>query len=292
MAAVAKPQADRLERWAMFLRCFTYQVKHIAGDSNVWADMLSRWGAAGSVPVEDTAGMSEGQFIERAAQATLRVRQDRILPSEAHSAARTADAENGVRGDEERWPSLEEIREAQEAVGEDVIQLNQLERSDGLLTDAAGHIFVPANPPHLRIRLLVIAHAGAAGHRGQQVTERDLKARFVWPQLGAQVRAFVAKCLLCCKTRGGKVVPPPVGKALRGTAPGESLHMDYVTMFEGEGLLVLKDGFSGFIMLWDAKSYNAVTTEEAVVEWPRYSVSRVCWLRMAAAILRISWWRQ
>ena len=45
-----------------------------------------------------------------------------------------------------------------------------------------------------------------------------------------------------------------MGKALRGTAPGESLHMDYVTLFEDEGLLVLKDGFSGFVMLWDAKS--------------------------------------
>ena len=42
----------------------------------------------------------------------------------------------------------------------------------------------------------------------------------------------------------------------------------------------LRDGFSGFIMLWDAKSYNAVTTEEAVVEWaalfgvPRLLVTR------------------
>ena len=33
-------------------------------------------------------------------------------------------------------------------------------------------------PAHLRARLLVVAHAGAAGHRGQAVTERDLKARF------------------------------------------------------------------------------------------------------------------
>jgi hypothetical protein len=29
-------------------------------------------------------------------------------------------------------------------------------------------------------------------------------------------------------------------------------------MFEGEGLLVLKDGFSGFVMLW---------SEKAVIEW-------------------------
>ena len=38
-------------------------------------------------------------------------------------------------------------------------------------------------------------------------------------------------------------------------------------MFEGEGLLVLKDGFSGFVTLWHAKAYNASTTEEAVIEW-------------------------
>ena len=42
VATIAKPQADRLERWAMFLRCFTYKVVHIEGDNNVWADMLSR----------------------------------------------------------------------------------------------------------------------------------------------------------------------------------------------------------------------------------------------------------
>jgi hypothetical protein len=35
---------------------------------------------------------------------------------------------------------------------------------------------------------------------------------------------------------------------LLGAAPGELLHLNFITMFEGEGLLVLKDGFSGFIM--------------------------------------------
>ena len=63
------------------------------------------------------------------------------------------------------------------------------------------------------------------------------------------------------------MVPPPIGKALRGSEPGESLHLDFISMFEGEGLLVLKDGFSGFVLLWDAKAYNAMTTEEAVIEW-------------------------
>ena len=191
-----------------------------AGDANVWADMLSRWGATGAGSVETKTGVSEEQTFERAAQATLRVRRDRILPSEAHAAARTAEAENGLRGDEERWPSLQEIREAQEAVSADVVSRHHLVSQDGLLTDAAGHIFVPANPAHLRARLLVIAHAGAAGHRGQRVTERDLKARFIWSELAQQVSEFVRQCLLCCKTRGGGGCPAPYWKGVARCCAG------------------------------------------------------------------------
>ena len=177
--------------------------------------------------------------MERAAQATLRVRQDRILTSAAHTASRQADEENQVSDGNERWPTIEEIRAAQEDAEEDLMQAYNLELRDSILTDSNNCIFVPAVPEHLRAHLMVIAHAGATGHRGQKVTLRDLERRFVWPEMAAQVRQFVRRCLLCCKTRGWTVIPPPVGKALRGAAPGESLHLDFITLFEGEGLLVL-----------------------------------------------------
>ena len=106
-----------------------------------------------------------------------------MLTNEAHSAARIEGGENQLRGDEERWPSIDEIRTAQESMNEVTVLDNNLVLNDGLLADAEGHIFVPADPPHLRARLLVIAHAGAAGHRGQRVTERHLKNRFVWSNL-------------------------------------------------------------------------------------------------------------
>ena len=158
------------------------------------------------------------------------------------------DEGNQVSGDAERWPTIEEIREAQEEAEEDSLEAINLELRDGLLTDSDNRIFIPAAPEHLRVRLMVVAHAGAAGP-GQTVMLRDLQRRFIWPDMAAQVRDFVRRCLLCCKTRDGTVVPPPVGKALRGAEPGVSLHLDYITMFEGEGLLVLKDGFSGFVLL-------------------------------------------
>ena len=123
-----------------------------------------------------------------------------------------------------------------------------LELREGILTDSDNRIFIPAAPEHLRVRLMVVAHAGAAGP-GQTVMLRDLQRRFIWPDMAEQVRGFVRRCLLCCKTRGGSMAPPPAGKALWDAAPGVSLHLDFITMFEGEGLLVLKDGFSGFVLL-------------------------------------------
>ena len=36
--------ADKLARWVVILRGFTYQIRHIAGEDNVWGDLLSRWG--------------------------------------------------------------------------------------------------------------------------------------------------------------------------------------------------------------------------------------------------------
>ena len=111
---MAKPQADCLERWAMFLRCFSYNVVHIEGGNNVWADMLSRLGAAGSSALADKKKSQEVQVVERAARATLRVRQDRFLTAEAHTESRRADSEYQVGDNEERWPLIDEIRAAQD----------------------------------------------------------------------------------------------------------------------------------------------------------------------------------
>jgi hypothetical protein len=42
---IARYQADKLQRWSMVLQMFRYQIEHIPGESNVWGDLLSRWGA-------------------------------------------------------------------------------------------------------------------------------------------------------------------------------------------------------------------------------------------------------
>ena len=50
--------------------------------------------------------------------------------------------------------------------------------------------------------------------------------------------------------------PPPLGQALNGYEPGESVHIDYISIKDKEGILVLKDGFSVWTMLWYAEAFD------------------------------------
>ena len=93
--------ADRLERWAVLLRCFDYEISHIAGDKNVWADLLSRWGAP-------------GRQINRCARVSFWVATDRVQVEEILETHAGEDYPP-----EEQWPTMEQVRTAQQGVTED-----------------------------------------------------------------------------------------------------------------------------------------------------------------------------
>ncbi len=42
---IKKHVANKIERWALRLTAFRYDVVHISGEDSVWADLLSRWGS-------------------------------------------------------------------------------------------------------------------------------------------------------------------------------------------------------------------------------------------------------
>ncbi len=42
--------AGKLARWAMILDKFTYDIRHIPGEANVWGELLSRWGNPAAQP--------------------------------------------------------------------------------------------------------------------------------------------------------------------------------------------------------------------------------------------------
>ena len=45
-STVPKYTADKLQRWSLILMGHRYTIYDIPGDSNVWADLSSRWGSS------------------------------------------------------------------------------------------------------------------------------------------------------------------------------------------------------------------------------------------------------
>ena len=248
VASLSKPTADRLERWSVFLRAFEYTIQHIEGETNVWADMLSRWGN----------GTAEAHEVHESLRAVrMRLRGGRVLPTENVDILVT-----------EQWPTMEVIARAQpdqDCIG----RFGLTKRDDGGWSTRRGQVYVCNES--VRVRLLVIAHAGAAGHRSISSTTEELEKRFFWANMRKDIKTFMQRCLLCVKTKGGGLVPRPQLHQLAATTPGKMIHFDYCKMTQGEGgmayVLVIKDNFSTFTWLWQCASATAAETVLALLTW-------------------------
>ena len=265
----------------MYLRSYDYEVFHISGEDNIWADLLTRWGAEEQLDSLNFAARRSNQNdkcnglmaeTEAAAMVRLRVRQDRILLDDQHDNSRTQDqgaptSAEGDMGTNEEWPDLREIIEVQQTVSEEIADAQNLKRVGELWYDQGERLYIPEDNISIQSRLMVIAHAGAGGHRGQATTIEQLERVFVWPGMRNQIKQFLSACLLCCKTRGGGMTPPPLGEAVNGNEPGESVHIDYISIRDKEGILVMKCGFSCWTMLFYAEDFDGPTTERALIHW-------------------------
>ena len=166
-------------------------------------------------------------------------------------------------------PRIEEIINAQENSKKDKRYLLR-DNSTGLVMQK-GKIWVPDDCPQTKLKILVSAHCGIAGHRGREATMSIVSENYWWDELETDVNEFVNHCLHCLVSRTGKSIPRPLGHALHGSRPNEVIHADF--LFMGAGIndkkytLMLKDDLSGFIWLWPAESASSEVASEALLQW-------------------------
>ena len=128
---------------------------------------------------------------------------------------------------------------------------------------------------HLRLRLCVAAHCGAAGHRGMMATYLSLKRRFYWKGMQKDVNDFCLQCLHCVTTRGGNRVPRPMGSACHATDSNCVLHWDYLFIRKALGdsrhgcsyILCMMDDFDGYVELHAAAAPTALNCVNGLLEW-------------------------
>ena len=283
---LSKTTAGRLARWAVRMSDFQYNVYHIDGDKNIWSDLMSRWGSG-----YDVAGRcarvncharrcklhnsKHCRYVCKSARDYKRIRKYKDAPNYVHMPpAPVSEVPNAYE-----WPSFSDINAAQ------IKELKKLNVQIGSHVDVGvlefdkirrvhvcgKKIWVPASAQTLKTKLLVVAHAGAAGHRGVDATYRSLRDLFAWHKLRDDVNEFISMCLQCCRTKSGKLIPRPWGQQVRATRPNQILHFDYMHIGESKMgynyVLVIMDDMSGLVRLIPCDTCNSKNAVRALLNW-------------------------
>ena len=235
-AGMKKTQLHRLHRWAIELMQFNYTIVHLPGKDNAWADLLSRWEQAPTVP----------------SVAVCRI----LTPHRTTSLALS------------EWPGKEELMKSQRVLREEEAG-GGTSLDSGVLKDSNGAVIVPQEDTEMIMRLLVIAHAGAAGHRGVEATLARFENNFVWKGMREDVTAFIRSCIHCISD-GPTKIPRPFGKTVRADQPNQVLHFDFMKLGGSGGktyLLVLKDNFSQYIRLYPCDAADSMNAVQSLLDW-------------------------
>ncbi|KAH9128004.1 hypothetical protein LEN26_009174 [Aphanomyces euteiches] len=272
-SSMQRHQADRIQRWAMVLTGYTYTIVHIPGDSNVWADMLSRWLSPEITLSSVTLGLPKRTSMVASHSPAAPVPLLDV-PSQSDSdmvCALAVPLISPLTDPGFIWPSLEEIASIQAAAGDerptDVMQAV----GSPCLVNGTGSVWIPSSAKDLQIRICVVAHAGNSGHRGRDATLTSITSWCFWPTLRHDVETFLRSCLHCLSI-GGRLVPRPFGEQLHATQRNELLHADFLTLpMDTETgfayVLLVKDDATFFSRAYGSVDVTAAAFAAGLLDW-------------------------
>jgi transposase InsO family protein len=262
---------DKIQRWALRLSGLRYTIQHIPGESNVWADLLTRWGVPQQVSVRAFSFRLYRSSIDADSDACrLTDNSSEIhLPNLASDEFRPSESEIiTLQSEASTEPSIN--------VGSEYFDREQ----SGLFQSASGVIWIPDTAINLIRRLLVIAHQGSAGHRAASATRLALSSRFYWSSLASDVSSFISRCHHCIINANGSIVPRPFGEAVHSNTPNVVIHFDYLSIGLAENgfryLFVIRDDLSGYVDLFPCTSADHANAIDALLDWfSRFGVALV-----------------
>jgi RNase H-like domain found in reverse transcriptase/Integrase zinc binding domain len=257
---VLEPKSDCQRRQLSFIAEFTGEIRHIAGQSNVVADALSRPAAAGVTYADVAAGRAassscgpQAGVAVTAATAGLRLQPGGPLAAQtvrvaaaglqlpSSSVEQLAGSQAGVRtaeqgGGENSRPPLDvaDIAEAQPACLDcrravHVPSLKLMSVMMGgkqLLVDTSSGVMRPLVPLQFRCRLFKPVHNLA--HPGIRATKRFINRRYLWPNLAKDVAEWCRSCQRCQCAKITKQPPAPVQPISVPTTRFSHVHVDLV----------------------------------------------------------------
>lgn len=144
-------------------------------------------------------------------------------------------------------------------------------RQRNIWKNSRGEMFVPPSADRLKLRIIIAAHAGAAGHERVDATLKNIAGHFSWPDMKTDVKNLVQSCLYCLSSDSSHVVPRPLGHPLHATKPNEVIHFDYCYMGPSTGSeqydLIVKDDLTSYVWLTLCEHTDALTTANCLLRW-------------------------
>lgn len=212
----------RLQRWAVIMSMYDYEIVYRSSSKMCHADALSRLPLEGNTEIED---VSIGCFnFASESPVDLSEIQDEILDDVSLFSVYEA----LLKG----WP-----RVMTGELAKYYSRRNQLSTENGIVYYMT-RVVVPCR---LRARVLVSLHENHAGI----VRMKKMARSYVWwPLIDAEIENYVHACVVCEQTQN---VPQEIciSKWPVTTYPFERIHMDFFD-FAGKVFLIMVDVFSGF----------------------------------------------
>ena len=201
---MSKPPA-KIERWALRLQQYDFQIKHRPGTGNP-ADVLSRQPSEKS---PETSNIAD-QYVNFVEQYAVPVAMSITEIVEATKKdVELQDAINNMRlGKWTKHSNLYSVRD-------------ELSVTNSGLVLRGTKIIMPRS---LRSTTLTLAHKG---HHGVVKTKQALRTKVWWPKIDIDANVYVQNCH-ACQCLGHQDPPPPLKPNVMPSKPWERLHMDFL----------------------------------------------------------------
>lgn len=167
------------------------------------------------------------------------------------------------------WPSEAETQAEQESNSRQRTQGTR--KIEGLHCNQNGAVWILSESEMLQLRLCIIGHTSAAGHRDAKSTETEIRKHYFWRTMEKDIRSFVAQCIHCISTTRGIRYPRLFGTSFHGTKANDLLQLDYLVMISSSNrikyLLLMRDDFSSYVWLFPFEAPNIENAAEAILKW-------------------------
>ncbi|XP_058817794.1 uncharacterized protein K02A2.6-like [Topomyia yanbarensis] len=255
---------NRLQRWAIVLLSYDFEIKHISTQEFGYADILSRLIDPRAKPDEDFVIASVQ--MEDDISATVDAALNTLPITFKHLQAATnkdKQLQEVIPYVQTGWPNTS--KQVSSEIRPFYARKEALSVVRGCLT-LAGRIVVP------KMYQLSVLKSLHKGHPGQERMKAVMRSHVYWPGVDQDVENFTASCRACASV--AKAPPKTLLSSWpQASYPWQRLHVDYAGPFEGHYFLIIVDSYSKWPEIIRTQTITSRTTIELMFEtFARYGL--------------------